>query len=277
MNKNIRWKLLTIAGVFVLFFGVGVYPILASAFNLPIPAWLAAKQLRLGLDLKGGVHLVLRVQTVEALQIATTTTSEQVREDLRTAGVTVGNINVASATAFRVEGVPQDRDADFRRIADAQAAAMFDRSAGAGGTYDFVMKPNIAKDLTEQAVVQALETIERRVNELGVSEPNMSRYGQTGDQLLVQIPGVADVARAKETIRSTALLELKLVEAGPAESAEALLQPYGGKAPSDMEVVPGETATSTSGCGRHRASTAVSPTRGPSTARSRPRRWRTSR
>src|SRR3989337_920071 len=100
MNKNIRWKLLTIAGVFVLFFGIGVYPILASAFHLPIPAWLAAKQLRLGLDLKGGVHLVLRVQAVEALQIATTTTSEQIREDLRTAGVTVGNISVASATAF---------------------------------------------------------------------------------------------------------------------------------------------------------------------------------
>ena len=106
------------------------------------------------------------------------------------------------------------------------------------------MKPNIAKDLREQAVVQALDTIDRRVNELGVTEPNISRYGQTGDQILVQLPGVSDVGRAKEIIRSTALLELKLVEAGPAPSQEALLQSYSGKVPPDMEVVPG--------CGRRR-------------------------
>ena len=71
--------------VFVIFFAVGVYPILAQRYHLPLPGWLAAKQLKLGLDLKGGVHLVLRVQTDEALKIHTTTTSEQLREALRTA------------------------------------------------------------------------------------------------------------------------------------------------------------------------------------------------
>ena len=83
MNKNIRWKLLTSLVVFVVFFAVGVYPILAQRYHLPVPAWLTAKQLKLGLDLKGGVHLVLRVQTDEALKIHTTTTSEQLREALR--------------------------------------------------------------------------------------------------------------------------------------------------------------------------------------------------
>jgi preprotein translocase subunit SecD len=249
MNKNLRWKLLFILGVFVVFFTIGVYPIAAQRFNLPLPGWLAAKQLRLGLDLKGGVHLVLRVQTDEALQLATTTTSEQIREDLRSGNVPVGNITVTGPTTFRVEGVPSDRDADFRRIADAQAATQYDRTSGVGGVYDFTMKPNIAKDLRDQAVTQALDTIDRRVNELGVAEPSISRYGQTGDQLLVQMPGVSDVNRAKEIIRSTALLELKLVEAGPAPSREALLQPFNGKVPNDMEVVPGsggsaESATS---------------------------------
>ena len=67
MNKNLRWKVLTILTAFVVFFAVGVYPILAQRYELPAPAWLMAKQLRLGLDLKGGVHLVLRVQTDDAL------------------------------------------------------------------------------------------------------------------------------------------------------------------------------------------------------------------
>ena len=239
MNQNLRWKLLTVFGIFVIFFTLGVYPILAPRYKLPLPGWLSAKQLKLGLDLKGGVHLVLRVQTEQALQAATTTTAEQIREELKTANIAVGAINTTSATGFHVEGVAQDRDADFRRIADTQAGTNYDRQPGVAGAYDFTMKPNIAKDLREQAVVQALDTIDRRVNELGVAEPNISRYGQTGDQILVQLPGVSDVGHAKEIIRSTAQLELKLVEAGPAPSQEALLQSFSGKVPPDMEVVPG--------------------------------------
>jgi preprotein translocase subunit SecD len=247
MNKNLRWKLLTVLAAFAIFFAVGPYPILAAKYHLPAPAWLMDKQLRLGLDLKGGVHLVLRVQTDDALRIATTTTSEQLREGLHTAGVNVPAITVTSPTTFRVEGVPGDRDAEFRRVAEEQASANYDRNPGAGGTYEFRMKPNIEKDMREQTVVQAQQTIERRVNELGVAEPNISRYSSEGDQILVQLPGVSDVARAKEIIRSTALLELKLVEAGPAASKEALLQPYNGQVAQDMEVVTGAGGTSDAG------------------------------
>jgi preprotein translocase subunit SecD len=239
MNKNIRWKLLTSLAVFVLFFGVGVYPILAQRYKLPLPGWLAAKQLKLGLDLKGGVQLVLRVQTDEALKIHTTTTSEQLREALKTPGIKVSSIVVTSPTSFRVEGVPQDKDAEFTRLADDQTATEYDRNSGAGGNYDFTMKPNVAVTMREQAVTQSRETIDRRVNELGVTEPIISLYGQSNDEILVQLPGVTDVARAKEIIRNTAILELKIVEAGPAGSQEALLQTYGGKVPDDMEVLQG--------------------------------------
>ena len=85
------------------------------------------------------------------------------------------------------------------------------------------MKPNIANQLRDEAVTQALQTIERRVNELGVAEPIVARQGGE-DQILVQLPGVSDVQRAKEIIRSTALLELKLVEQGPFPIEEAALQ-----------------------------------------------------
>ena len=57
MNKNLRWKSLTILAVFAIFFTLGVYPILANRYKLPAPGWLLAKQLKLGLDLQGGVHL----------------------------------------------------------------------------------------------------------------------------------------------------------------------------------------------------------------------------
>jgi preprotein translocase subunit SecD len=239
MKKNVRWKLLASLAAFLLFFALGPYPILAQKYQLPIPGWLAAKQLKLGLDLKGGVHLVLRVQTDDALRIHTTTTSEQLREALRTAGIPFTSISLTGVDTFRVAGIPGDRDAEFRRIGDDQTATDFNRNPAGDGTYDFTMKPNRANDMREQAVVQALQTIERRVNELGVAEPNISRYGQSNDEILVQLPGVSDVGRAKEIISNTAVLELKIVEAGPAASQEQLLQSYGGKVPEDMEIVQG--------------------------------------
>jgi len=237
--KNIRWKVFTIVGVFALFFTLGVYPILSSHYKLPAPAWLKARQLDLGLDLQGGVHLVLRVHTDEALKTSTTTTAEQLREAARAAGITVSAVSVPSPTTFRIEGVPQDKEADFRRIADDTAGTTYNRTPGPNGSYDFAMRPNIAVQMKQQALTQARETIDRRVNELGVSEPNISEYGDTGDQLMVELPGVSEVARAKEIIRSTAQLQLKIVEAGPMSSQEALLQQHNGKLPDDMEVVQG--------------------------------------
>jgi preprotein translocase subunit SecD len=237
MHKNIRWKILTILAVFVLFFGIGVYPILADVYNLPCPAWLKAKQLKLGLDLKGGVQLVMRVNTDDALKAVTTSTSEQLRETLRTAGIIPTAIAVPAPTTFRVEGVPQDKDAQFRAAADELVAVNYDRNPLPGGSYEFKFKPIIERDLREQAVDQSMQTIDRRVNELGVTEPTIARQS-TGEQLIVQMPGLTDAARAKEIIRSTALLEFRLVEAGPSPKEE-LLKQYNGTLPGDMEILPG--------------------------------------
>jgi preprotein translocase subunit SecD len=100
------------------------------------------------------------------------------------------------------------------------------------------MRPNIANQLREEAVNQALQTIDRRVNELGVAEPIIARH-TADDQILVQLPGVTDVARAKEIIRSTAQLELTLVEQGPFSDEAQAQQAYGGNLPPDLEILPG--------------------------------------
>jgi preprotein translocase subunit SecD len=109
MNKNIRWKVITILAVLVIFAGVGVYPIVASSFGIKSPSWLMQKQLKLGLDLKGGVHLVLRVQTDDAIRLETDQAAERLREALRMRNIMVMGIATPSISQIRVEGVPPTR------------------------------------------------------------------------------------------------------------------------------------------------------------------------
>jgi preprotein translocase subunit SecD len=221
MAKNIRWKLLIILGVIAL----SVY-----AFYPP------DQKIRLGLDLKGGVHLVLRVQVDDAVRLETQTAADRLREQLRTAGIPDATVTVASPTEFRVENVAADKDQAFRQLL-TDIDILYNRSSGAG-VYVFTMRPNIAVQLRDEAVTQALQTIERRVNELGVAEPIVARH--TGaDQILVQLPGVTDVRRAKEIIRSTAQLELKLVEQGPFSDEAAARAAYNNNVPPDLQILPG--------------------------------------
>ena len=151
-GMSTRNRVLTIIGVIALSLWV-IYPIQDS--------------LKLGLDLNGGVQLVLRVKADEALA----------------------------------------------------------RQPRAGVTADAVVE-------------QALRTVERRVNELGVAEPVIQRY-TAADQILVELPGVSDVDRAKQIIKSTAQLRLTLVEQGPLPSRQAALQAYNNSLPTDLEVLPG--------------------------------------
>jgi preprotein translocase subunit SecD len=220
MAKNLRWKLLVIAAVI----GLSVF-----AFYPP------DQKVRLGLDLKGGVHLVMRVETDQALRVETDTTADRLREQLKTANIP-GTVTVTSGTEFRVEGIPPDQDAAFRQLL-TDIEVTYNRAPGAG-SYTFTMRPLIANQLREEAVSQALQTIDRRVNELGVAEPVIARHSED-DQILVQLPGVTDVARAKEIIKSTALLELKLVEQGPFSDEAQARQAYSNNLPPDLQIMPG--------------------------------------
>jgi preprotein translocase subunit SecD len=232
MAKNIKVRVLIVLAVIALAI-YGFYP--------------PNEKVKLGLDLKGGVHLVLRVNTIDALKLETDVTSERLRDALNMAGVRFSKLEATDPQTFRVEGVSDD--GAFRtQVTELGADANFNMSAGAGGTYTFSLKPNVANVLREEAVTQALETIERRVNELGVAEPNITRQGEQ-DQLLVQLPGVTDVARAKELISTTAVLELKLVDRGPFPTREALLQQYNNSLPSELEIVPGAGGTPDSPAG----------------------------
>jgi preprotein translocase subunit SecD len=230
VNKNLRWKVITI---------VGVIALAVFAFYPP------SQKVNLGLDLKGGVHLVMRVQTDAALRIETETTVERLRESLSRAGVQYMSLEVTSPTEFVAMGV---QNPQAFRAAAVEVDTVFSRSPGAGGRETYTMRPNLAVQFREEAVNQALLTIERRVNELGVAEPIVARQG-AADQILVQLPGVTDVARAKEIIRSTALLELKIVEMGPFPSEEAARQAYNNTLPPDLALVAGSEDVAATGGG----------------------------
>ena len=228
MNKNLQYRVITI---------VIVIALAVWAFYPP------GEKINLGLDLKGGVHLVLRVQTDDALKLETETTVERLRDTLTRAGVQFAKLEQSGAESFVVEGITDDQ---AFRTAAVEPDTVFNRASGAG-RYTYTMKANIAQQLRGEAVTQALQTIERRVNELGVTEPIVARQGGV-DQILVQLPGVSDVQRAKDIIRSTALLELKFVEQGPFSSEEEARKAYNDAVPPDMVLVPG-SADSGAGAG----------------------------
>ncbi len=187
MKSELRWKLLTTAVVVIAFAAVGVYPMAASRYKLPVPTWLAAHQLRLGLDLQGGVHLVLQVQTDDALRLQSETESERLRELMTSGNIPFTRIDLKGPDTFVVEGIPADHEAQFRNAA-GELQTDYDRSAGANGTYTFTMKQNVAIQLREEAVAQARETIERRVNELGVTEPRSRSRAPTGTRSWCSCP-----------------------------------------------------------------------------------------
>jgi len=229
VNKNLRWKVALIFSVIAL-----------SVWSFYPPG----QKVNLGLDLKGGVHLIMSVQTDAALRIETETAVERLREALGVAALQYTSLEVTSSTEFVAEGIQDDQA--FQQVA-LEVDTVFSRSPGVG-RYTYTMRPNIANQLREESVAQALQTIERRVNELGVAEPIVARQG-AADQILVQLPGVTDVDRAKEIIGRTALLELKLVEQGPFQNQEAALQAVSGVMPPEMELVSGAEDLAATGGG----------------------------
>src|SRR5438445_13683719 len=111
--SNLRWKVLSILATIVVFSALGVYPIVASRCGVHSPGWLMDKQLKLGLDLKGGVQLVLRVQTDDALRLETDQEMERLRQELGKRSIPFTNLTSPDPTRFRIEGVPSAQDAAF--------------------------------------------------------------------------------------------------------------------------------------------------------------------
>jgi preprotein translocase subunit SecD len=190
-------------------------------------------KIKLGLDLKGGVQLVLRVRTDDALRMQTQLSAEQVQDQLQRSGQR-GRVELLDASGFRVVDV-----ADPQSLRDAAADLETYRQTTDGAVHTFRLKPEAAHRLRREAVQLTMEIIERRVNDLGVTEPTVSAY-TNDDQIAVQLPGVASIKEAIDVIQASGQLRLTLVEKGPFASMSLALAAYGTALPGNVEVLIGD-------------------------------------
>jgi protein-export membrane protein SecD/preprotein translocase SecF subunit len=246
MNKRLRRRVVLAAAVTLGMSIFAWYPLLADRYGLPNPEFVARKGLRLGLDLSGGVHMVLRVNTDDAVLVETRNVAGRLEEALKRELIQSGPIEVAGPGQFRISGINAGNESAFRQIS-TQIAGDFIRESDGDGTYTFSIAPDPLARLRTDTVAHARETIVRRVDELGVAEPVIAVQGAGADQILVQLPGVVDIERARGILGATALLEWKLVVRGPAETRNALLSATGGVIPADTEVAIGAEGTATTG------------------------------
>jgi preprotein translocase subunit SecD len=197
-------------------------------------------RIRLGLDLRGGTHLVLGVVTDDAIRAETDLAIERLRELFEEQSILFRQAERLDNGRFQFVGVDPARDQDVRLILGDQFPEWLLASTSGPIPNTYVLQLDSATEnvYRDQSVDQAIQTIRNRIDQFGVTEPVIQEYGGPGQyEILVQLPGVDDPERVKRLMQSTALLELKLVESGPFPSQQTLLQTYGGTLPPNLEMV----------------------------------------
>ncbi|MBL0713568.1 MAG: protein translocase subunit SecD [Desulfosarcina sp.] len=211
--NSISWKPVIIVAVFLA----------AIVYILPtfIPNFPLQKKINLGLDLQGGMHLVLEVDSDKAVASTIERTAQELKDRSRRAKVRRALIEKVDGNRIQVSIQGADNIKVFEKLLDDEFRNLRiqDRSRDGERLSLTLDLPDQETDrIKELAVAQALETIRNRIDQFGVSEPDIRRQGDK--RLLIQLPGIKDTKRAKELIGRTAQLEFKLVdERMPAQTA----------------------------------------------------------
>ena len=242
MNKNLFYKLIFIVAT-MLFFLFGIFGIPKGVGKDALLAALG-DHIHLGLDLKGGTHLILQVQVNDAVNVDAQNAIEVLKEQLRNHKIDYTDISQPdpqnNPDHIAIKGVPAAARSDLRSIVQERLPE-YDIASGASDTWNLSMKPSNLTDLKSRAVTQSIETIRNRVDQLGVSEPTIQEHGLGQYQILMQLPGVDDPERVKELVQNTAMLEIKQVTGGPYPSQASALQANNGIIPADQLLLPGNT------------------------------------
>ncbi|MDR3726165.1 MAG: protein translocase subunit SecD [Terracidiphilus sp.] len=247
MKKNLKNKIALIVAVLL----ICLYGIFGIPSGVSGKALLDAmsSRIHLGLDLRGGAHLILQVKVEEAVSEETDNTVVRVQQDLKAANLTFSQVykpDPAKVNALRVEGITQANVSAVRSLLDTKYSGEYDLAGGGSdSSFTLTMKPLVQKALEEKTVQQAIETIRDRVDSLGVSEPLIQEYNLGANQILVELPGVSDTDRVKSIIQSTARLEIHAVAGGPYQDESAALASIGGAVPPDQMLVHGSGTLAT--------------------------------
>jgi preprotein translocase subunit SecD len=247
MNKNLLSKLGLIVAILLVFL-FGIFGIPKDFSGQGLLASMTSR-IHLGLDLRGGTHLILQVQVNDAVNVDAQNAIETLKEQFRTRKITWTEItqpDPQSPDHITMKGVPASSRSDLLEIVQ-QHLPEYEVTSGAADTWNLIMKPTMLADLKNKAVTQAIETIRNRIDALGVSEPTIQEHGLGQYQILVQLPGVDDPARVKDIMMSTAMLEIKQSLGGPYPSEAAALQDKGGVLPPDAKLLPGQATPGSEG------------------------------
>ena len=247
MSSQLRWKFIFIAIV--------VLACLVGLIGVPLPTSFGqvkqnlSDRIKLGLDLKGGSNLVLQVQVDEAIGQRCDEAVDQLKKVLHDKNVNFGEIRRVDDTHILVRNVDPATSGTYRDLVDQQFTDWTTApAAGENNGYLLTMKPSIVQDLRSATMDQALETITRRINALGLTEPTIAFTGRGDNEILVQLPGEGDPTRAKSVIQAGGQLQLKLLaDEATYPSQPAALAAHGGILPAGTEVVPGKSENTAPG------------------------------
>jgi preprotein translocase subunit SecD len=246
MNSQLKWKFAFIGAVLL----ICIYVIIGRP-EIPTSATKLKDNLshniQLGLDLKGGSHLVLQVQLEEAIGHRCDSAVDGLNKDLHDKNIGVSEIRRVDDTHILIRGVDPSASSNFRDLVNSQFTDWSaSPAAGEVNGYLLTMKPSVVDDIRKAAMDQSLEVISRRINEIGLNEPTIAFTGHGDGEILVQLPGEGDPTRAKSVISAGGQLELTLVlspQTYPSEAAA--LAANGGVLPVGAMILPGRLDSTT--------------------------------
>jgi preprotein translocase subunit SecD len=221
---------------------VFVYGIFGIPKGVGLSSWKTAltDRIHLGLDLKGGIHLVLQVMVQEAVGAETDNAVSRVQTDLQQGGFPARSVlkpDPKRPELIQVQGTPPDRVGDVRSLLDSRYGAQYTIGSEPNNSWSLTMKQTEVESIEQHALQQAIDTIRTRIDNLGVTEPTIQEYNLGTNQILVELPGVDDLSRVRDIIQSTARLEIHLVVSGPFPTEQAAVQSVGGVVPPENVVM----------------------------------------
>ncbi len=220
-----RWKVILVWGIVLLGFLLALPNLFPASSLAGLPSWLPHKQINLGLDLQGGAHLLYQLDEKEVVEDWLKTVRSDVRDTLRGAKPAIGYTDLAQNAATRSVSVKIRSAADYdkafndlNKLSVAVGGNVFSEFSGHDLAVEKSGDDGITLTITDvglnqrmRAAIQAsIETIRRRVDQLGTTEPIIQREGR--NRILVQVPGIQDVERLKNLIGETGKLEFKMVD-----------------------------------------------------------------
>jgi preprotein translocase subunit SecD len=205
-----------------------------------------AQNIRLGLDLRGGSHMLLQVQVQDAVRSEALQTIERMKEEMRKASIDFASIEsneptsveTADTIQITIKGIPVQKTSAFRTLVTDRFPTWVLTSVNSTD-YRMNMRPSELLVLKRDTVERSIQTIGNRINALGLTEPVVQQEGRADAdfRILIQLPGVDDPARVKDIIGTAAVLEIVEVKDGPYPSQEAALAQHGGVLPLNTKLV----------------------------------------